>query len=51
MSTRRYSQTSRDRLAANAFIALPVLVLLGVIRWFQRPAPQTVDGQRPELPL
>jgi hypothetical protein len=35
-----YSQTSRDRLAANVFIALPVLVLLGAIRYLQRPRVQ-----------
>mgnify|MGYP003423076505 CR=1 FL=1 len=32
-----YSQTSRDRLAANFFIVIPVLTLLAVIRYYQRP--------------
>lgn len=29
------SQTSRDRLALNAFIAIPVIALLVVIRYAQ----------------
>jgi hypothetical protein len=33
-----YSQTSRDRLAANLFIALPVLVVAAVIRYYQGPS-------------
>lgn len=32
-----YSQTSRDRMAANLFIVIPVLVLAAVIRYYQRP--------------
>lgn len=35
-----HSQTSRDRLAANFFIAIPVLAVLAVIRFYQRPRPQ-----------
>jgi len=52
VSTKTYSQTSRDRLAANVFIAVPVLVMLGVIRYFQRPKDDApaVNGH-PELPL
>lgn len=35
MSTKTYSQTSRDRLVANMIIALPVLAALGLIRYYQ----------------
>lgn len=35
-----YSQTSRDRLAANVFIVIPVLAVLAVIRFYQRPRRQ-----------
>lgn len=50
MSTKTYSQTSRDRLAANLFLALPVLVVLGVIRYFQRPK-ATATNDEPSQPL
>jgi hypothetical protein len=32
-----HSQTSRDRLAFNFLIALPVLVALAMIRYYQTP--------------
>lgn len=51
MSTKTYSQTSRDRLAANFFIVIPVLAVLGVIRYFQRPKPSNDIGRDPALPL
>ena len=51
MSQKSYSQTSRDRLAANLFIAIPVLVVLGVIRYFQRPGASDEVGRDPALPL
>lgn len=35
MSTKTYSQTSRDRMVANLIIALPVLAALGLIRYYQ----------------
>lgn len=38
MSRRAYSQQSRDRAVASVIVVLPVLALLGVIRYFQRPS-------------
>lgn len=38
MTTRKYSQTSRDRLVANMIIVIPVAVLLLVIRIHQSPS-------------
>lgn len=34
--SKSYSQTSRDRLALNAFIALPVIAALVLIRQLQK---------------
>lgn len=44
MRTKAYSQTSRDRQVAAFFIAIPVAVLLGVIRYFQSPKHVLNDG-------
>ena len=39
--SKKYSPTSRDRLAANLFIALPVVAMLVMIRYFQAPGEST----------
>lgn len=41
MARKTYSQTSRDRLAFNFLIAIPVLAALVMIRHFQGP-----DGEK-----
>lgn len=52
MSRRDAIQTSKDRLAANFFITIPVAVLLAVIWKYQKPKPAAVEGWgAPELPL
>lgn len=35
MSSRHYSQTSRDRMVANMLVALPVVAALVLIRLYQ----------------
>lgn len=50
MSTKTYSQTSRDRLVANFFIAIPVIAALAMIRYFQGPSKPN-DASSPALPL
>lgn len=43
MATRTYSQTSRDRLAFNGLIVIPVLATLALIRYFQTWSPPKLD--------
>lgn len=52
MSRAQAIETSKARLAANFFIAIPVAVVLAVIWKFQTPKPAAVEGWgSPELPL